>query len=121
MKKSLITLITALLVLFVSTSFAEEEKKTYDFFYQNTPVVCGTISEVTRYAEDNKFVPFSLSVGRAGSQPDGQPVFFVTHWVQEVGDEQLVTVMIPDADESCILFRSFDTKLNPDLQDRVKT
>ena len=47
-----------------------------------------------------------MSLGRAGSKPDGEPVYMVTTY--EKDDQVLVTVDLPSAGETCILFHTYN-------------
>ena len=57
--------------------------------------------------------PLNVSYGRTGGKPDGEIVYIVTYWVGIDTDETMVSVMTPNSNYSCILFRTFDVKLNP--------
>ena len=107
--KILILLITFLLT---SIAFSEEQKK-YDFYWDNIPVVCAAPEEIDRWAEHKGFTPLSISYGREGGKPDGKVVYIITYWVGIDTDETMASVMTPNSNYSCILFRTFDVKLNP--------
>jgi hypothetical protein len=112
MKNILLASLVTLLVYFVHTS---EAKANYEFYTQQSLMVCGKTEEVMRYAEDHDMIPFSISFGRQGSNPDGEIVYIITHWVQQNGDEQMTSISIPNGNEMCMLYHSFDTQLNPSL------
>jgi hypothetical protein len=107
MKKLLISLL-----LFCSIASADTHFSKYNFYLQELPSVCGSYDSVNKFAEDNNFVPFSYSIGREESQPDGQPIFIVTYWINEDESQTMVTIQIPDGIESCILYISFDLIYN---------
>ena len=90
-------------LLFCTSVFAEE---TYDLYWQNVPAVCGTPPEVQRYISDEDFKPVHLSLGRVSSLPDGEPVYMISYY--ENDDQILVTVDVSGANETCILFRTFN-------------
>ena len=90
-------------MLLCTSVFAEE---TYDLYWQNVPAVCGAPPEVQRYISDEDFKPVHLSLGRVSSLPDGEPVYMISYY--ENDDQILVTVDVSGANETCILFRSFN-------------
>lgn len=96
------------LLLICNFALAETDYDKYGFYLQQLPGVCGPQEEVQRFAEDHDFIPLNYSLGREGSQPDGQPVFVVTYWVTEDVTQSMATIQIPNGDESCILYISFD-------------
>ena len=102
MKKLILTL-----TLLCSSVFAEEM-----FVWRNLPAVCGTPADVERYIELNDFEAVSVSLGRESSQPDGEPVYMVTHYANSKG-ESLARVDIPSGSESCILYHTFNTSIVP--------
>ena len=53
-----------------------------------------------------------MSFGREGGTPDGQIVYIVVYWMNE-NQESFASVSTPERpDQSCIVFRTFDMKLN---------
>jgi len=97
----------------------EDNGKKYELYMNGLPAMCGMSSEVLKYADDHNFVPFSISNGRAGSQPDGEIVFIVTHWVQKEGDAQMITITTLSGMESCIYFVSYNTQLTPNFGNNI--
>jgi len=77
------------------------------------PVVCGTPDSVDRYINTHKFDAVGISLGRAGSKPDGEPVYLLTFYANP-DNESLMTMDIPSGTERCILFHSFNTALLPE-------
>ena len=98
-----------ILFLFFST-FASADEHGYDFRWQNIPVICGDTPEILKYLEDNEFILQYVSVGREGSKPDGNPVYWVAFYLNEKGTESVSTVTSPSGNETCILYRSFDLR-----------
>ena len=90
-------------MLLCTSVFAEE---TYDLYWQQIPAVCGAPPEVQRYISDEGFKPVHLSLGRVSSLPNGEPVYMIGYY--ENDDQILVTVDVSGANETCILFRSFN-------------
>ena len=109
MKKILVTI--ALLFSFVA--YANEDLPT---LYNGTfPALCGDTEEVKKVARDKEMIIFSVSNGRAGANPDGELAYYITHWVQPQDGSQMFTASTVDGKQSCILFISFDTVINPNL------
>ena len=90
------------LLLFCTTAFANP----YGFYQIQMPVVCGTPDAIESYIKAKNFDAVGISLGRAGSQPDGEPVYMVTTY--EKDDQVLVTVDLPSAQETCILFHTYN-------------
>ena len=113
-------LIIALTLLLTSLAFAEhdhveKEHETFNFWWEQVPAVCSTSDEIERWAEFKKFNPINISFGREGGTPDGQIVYIVVYWMNE-DQESFASVSTPERpDQACIVFRTFDMKLNTDL------
>ena len=76
------------------------------------PAVCSTSEEIERWAELKKFEPVNVSFGRENGRPDGRIVYIVVYWLNE-RQESFASVSTPEQpDRSCIVFRTFDLKLN---------
>ena len=99
-------LIISLILLWSGFAYAEHgvNEKHYDLYWQQIPAVCGNPDAVQEYIDDKGFEPKHISLGRSGSKPDGEPVYMVTYY--ENDDQVLVTVDIPGAMETCILFHT---------------
>ena len=117
MKKIIISLI------FLLTSFAFAEHETpdnppvekFNFWWEQVPAVCSTSEEIERWAELKKFEPVNVSFGRENGTPDGRIVYIVVYWLNEK-QESFASVSTPEKPEiSCVIFRTFDLKLNTDL------
>ena len=78
----------------------------YDMYWQQIPAVCGPPPEVQRYISDEGFKPVHISLGRESGNSNGEPVYMVTYYENE--DQTLVTVDIPSAEETCILYHTFN-------------
>ena len=114
-------LIIALTLLISSFAFAEHESvqdtpvEKFNFWWEQVPAVCSTSEEIERWAEFKKFNPINISFGREGGTPDGQIVYIVVYWMNE-DQESFASVSTPERpDQSCIVFRTFDLKLNVGL------
>ena len=108
------------LLLFCGIAVADEDVKTYDFYIEELPAICGTHEEVLRYANDRSLIQLNYSLGRENSVPDGEPVFFVTYWVNEEVTQTMATINVPDSDQTCILYISFDVIHNENLLSKEK-
>ena len=98
------------LFIFAATAkvFAEEKLTNYDFYVQELPAVCGTQDKVNQYIENNGYIVLNYSLGRANSEKDGEPVFVVTYYVNEDASQSMATVQVPNSDQACILFITYD-------------
>jgi len=89
-----------ILTLFVS-SIAQAE-----LYWQSIPAVCGTSDDVQNYINVKELKPLHISLGRESGNPNGEPVYMVTYYENE--DQTLVTVDIPSAEETCILYHTYN-------------
>ena len=92
----------------------------FDFWWSNMPSVCGMKPEVVRWLDKHKFIPVSISFGRDGGVKTGEIVYVVTLFTND-DYEQTVTVETPNGTEVCILYKTFDMKLNPNLGKQTLT
>ena len=105
-------IILLLSIIFSTSAIAQDwEPEKYDFRWMHVPVVCGTSEEVMRYLEDKGFRLESLSVGREGAKPDGDPAYWVSYYLNENNTESVSAVTSPSGHETCMLYRSFDLKM----------
>ena len=86
----------------------------FDFWWSNMPSVCGQKPEVVKWLDKHKFTPVSMSFGRNGGVAKGDVVYIVTLFIND-DYEQTTTVETPNGNEVCILYKTFDMKLNPNL------
>ena len=105
MKKIILTLIIS---LFTSIAYAEHMYgKDYQYYWRNIPAICGTPVEVNEYIIDHGFRVHSLSVGRRGADPQGDPVYMITRYVND-NKQEIVVINVPNVDETCMLFHGYD-------------
>ena len=115
-------LIIALTLLISSFAFAghdiphtDQGGEKFNFWWEQVPAVCSTSEEIERWAEYKNFNPINMSFGREGGVPDGKIVYIVVYWMNE-DQESFASVSTPERpDQTCIIFRTFDMKLNTDL------
>ncbi len=112
--KRLILILSLLLASFAYAEHEERESdiKKYNFWWEQIPAVCSTSDEIERWAEFKKFNPINISFGREGGTEDGRIVYIVVYWMNE-NQESFASVSTPERpDQTCIIFRTFDMKLN---------
>ena len=112
MQKLLITILG--LILLTNVSFSDEQKK-YNFYWDQVPVVCAAPDEIDRWARDKNFTPVTLSFGRDGGKPDGEIVYIVVYYLNRDNGESFATVTTPTGKDVCVVFRTFNLQLNPDI------
>ena len=115
-------LILILSLLLGSIAYAghehESERKTYNFWWEQIPVVCSTSSEIERWASDKNFIPVNMSVGREGGISKGKVVYVVIYYINDTG-QSFASVSTPEQpNESCIVFRTFDLVINEGLKEK---
>lgn len=108
------------LLLFFGVAKAETDISTYQFYVENLPSVCGPSQEVEKYANDNNYEPLNWSLGRAGSEATGEPVFIITYWINTDFTQTMTTVTVPSGETSCIIYVSFDVIHNEELKKKGK-
>ena len=105
MKKIIIGFIISLFALSAS---ADHEQKFKDYFFSQVPALCGSPDDIDVYVNHFNFKPYHISLGREGMVKDGQPVYMITYYINEEGNESMVTIDVPSGREKCILFHTFD-------------
>ena len=113
MQKIILTLLFSLGVFFSMASAEEFEDREYPPMQyglngQMIPVQCGLSTDINIYAKAFGFVPTTFSAGSAGARQDCEPAYFVIVFWNESSTEQLVVVISPSVEESCIVSHSFD-------------
>ena len=109
-------ILTALLGLFWTSIVIAEDIKKYNFWWEQVPAVCSTSDEIQRWANDKNMVPVNVSVGKENGSPDGKIVYIVIYWINDTG-ETFASVSTPDdPGNACIVFRTFDLRINSGLQ-----
>ena len=110
MKKLILSFIIGVFIAF--SSLADEELN-QGSWWEQVPAICISNESLWEYAKRKEMQPLNVSYGRTGGKPDGEVVYIVTYWVGIDTDETMASVMTPNSNYSCILFRTFDVKLNP--------
>ena len=116
MKKLIFTII---LCLFTAIAFAEERDRLENLpgvWWEKVPAVCVENSTLYDYAERNELQALNRSFGRTGGKPDCEIVYVVTYWVNVENNQVMSSVMVPNAEYSCVLYRTFDLQVNPDFE-----
>ena len=113
-------ILTIILGLFwTSIVFAEhEEKKTYNFWWEQIPAVCSTSEEIQRWANDKNFIPVNMSVGRENGSQDGKIVYVVIYYINDTG-QSFAGISTPEnPSQTCVVFRTFDLRINEGLKEK---
>ena len=104
-----------ILSLFFGIAKAETTFESYDFYVEHLPAVCGISTQIEKYAKDNDYTELNWSLGRAGSERTGEPVFIITYWVNTDFTQTMATVTTPNSQNSCIIYVSFDVVQNEEV------
>ena len=116
-------LITILFTLFLSfTANAENhlqndkvpETETFDFYWSQMPTVCAPRSEVTRWLIKHNFVPVSVSFGKEDGRQENRVVYAITLYINPTY-QMAAIAETQNSPDKCVLFRTFDLQLNPNL------
>ena len=113
-KLSLISLF--LLSLFSFSATAQDnwkygKKMQYDLTWEQVPSVCGTSDTIQRYITDKEFKLYTISMGRSGADPKGQPVYVVSTFINVDGSQQLIVISVPGKLHTCMITHSFDLEM----------
>ncbi len=101
---------TIAMAMFSVSATADEH---YEFWPSAAPIVCGQTKPMLEYIAEDGMVPFTVSFGKVDGTKDSPIAFVVTMWVKPNDTEQMVTIAKLDGTETCILYKSFDTTINP--------
>ena len=117
MKKLILTII---LSLFTAFAVAEEKEDRLEnlpgIWWENVPTVCVPNTTLLEFTERKGFQPLNRSFGRNNGKPDGQIVYIITYWLNIKDNQVMSSVMVPNAQYSCVLYRTFDLSVNPDFE-----
>ena len=92
-------------------------------WWEHIPAICVDNQVLEDYAERKGMQLLNISFVREGGRENGQIVYIVSYWVNVSNDQSMATVMTPGSAYSCVLFRTFDLKLNPyfDFEQKIDT
>ena len=118
--KQLILILSFLFFSYANADTHEESDiKKYGFWWSTIPAVCSTFEIIHEWANDKEFYPVSKSYGRENGQSDGKIVYIVVYWINDEG-QTFASVQVPNKPgEVCIVFRTFDLDINPELLDKM--
>ena len=104
-------IIALIIMAMISTiAFADEHDK---FWQSQAPIICGNTTDMYEFIAKEGMTPFTVSFGKTNGQEDGDIVFVVTLWIKQGTTEQMTTMQTTDGSETCILYKRFDTTINP--------
>ena len=119
MKKLILTII---LCLFTAITYAEEKtpedriENLPGIWWEQVPAVCVPNTTLLEFTERKGFQPLNRSFGRNNGKADGEVVYIVTYWLNVKDNQVMSSVMVPNANYSCVLYRTFDLQVNPDFE-----
>lgn len=79
-----------------------------EMYMQGVPALCGPVDVMQEFIDDKGMRPENISLGRAGSKPEGEPVYMVTYYVNKEDKTTMAVLDVPSGSERCILYYSFD-------------
>lgn len=124
MYKTIISILIGI-ILSIGILHAEEDdlrpEQLPGAWMEQVPVICLSNETLWDFAKEANLQPFNVSYGRAGGKPTGEVVYIITYWVNFEDNNSMATVNTPRSDYSCVMFRSFDIQLNPNLQFELPT
>ena len=69
---------------------------------------------LAKKANDKGFEPVNISYGHNNGNPKEPIVYIVIYWMNSNG-ESFASVSTPETSEVCIVFRTFNLQINPNL------
>jgi hypothetical protein len=75
---------------------------------------------VERYIQDNKFVAVNVSFGKENAKEDGLMVFVITYYINDK-HQTLAVADTPNDPYRCMIFHTFDLKINSKLLPGLQT
>tara|TARA_E500000318_G_scaffold109771_1_gene123511 strand:- start:10 stop:387 length:378 start_codon:yes stop_codon:yes gene_type:complete len=114
-------IITILLTVFLSISVKaeshlqpENDVETFNFYWTQMPAVCAPRGDVAGWITKHQFTPVSVSFGRENGQKENDVVYVVTIYINP--EYQMAAIAeTQTSPDLCILFRTFDLQINPNL------
>jgi hypothetical protein len=101
-------LITTILLLFASVTYADHEENMGKYYFTQVPALCGAPVDIQKYVDHRDLQPHLLSLGREGMKKTGEPVYMVTIFINKNETEMMATIDVPNGSERCVLFHTFD-------------
>jgi len=128
MKKLILSIIIGVFMALSSYAEVPEDKPSLQdelpgVWWEHIPAICVDNQVLEDYTDKKELQLLNLSFGREGGRENGQIVYIVSYWVNVHNDQSMATVMTPGSTYSCVLFRTFDLKLNPyfDFEQKIDT
>ena len=84
------------------------------------PMMCGSTDDVERYIHDNKLVAVNVSFGKENAKEDGLMVFVITYYINDK-HQTLAVADTPNDPYRCMIFHTFDLKINSKLLPGLQT
>jgi len=103
---------TIAVALFSVSATADDH---YEFWPSAAPIICGQTKPMLEFVAEAGMQPLTVSFGKEDGKEDGEIAFVVTMWMKPSTTQQMVTIRKPDGTEVCILYKSFNTTVNPNF------
>jgi|TARA_B110000977_G_scaffold48111_1_gene65338 hypothetical protein len=103
---------TIAVALFSVSATADDH---YEFWPSAAPIICGQTKPMLEFVAEAGMQPLTVSFGKVDGKEDGEIAFVVTMWMKPSTTQQMVTISKPDGTEVCILYKSFNTTVNPNF------
>lgn len=114
MLKTILSTLTALLIFTVTLKAQDPTQQPQlppleeGFAWQNMPMVCAGGTAIVDGLTQRGFVPVNISLGRRGSDPQGEPVFLITYYISQDGNSTAATMNVPTSTDTCLMYITHD-------------
>jgi len=82
------------------------------YAWQNMPMICASGNKIINDLSAKGFVPVNMSLGRRDADPQGEPVFLITYFINQDATATAATMNIPVSEDTCLLFLTHDLVVN---------
>ena len=101
-------MIASIFLLTANLMADEHSPDDLGYHWQQIPAMCANETMVLKDLAEQGFVPVNMSLGREGSNPQGEPVFLITYFLKQDMTGSAATITIPTSNNACILYITHD-------------
>ena len=124
MQKFLITILFTLFLSFTANaenhlhedklSPEDSDVETFNFYWTQMPTVCAPREDIAAWLIKHEFTPVSVSFGKENGIQENRVVYAITLYINPTY-QMAAIAETQNSPDKCVLFRTFDLQLNPNL------